>query len=91
MNDDARPFDGEVVRDGLAGDRSEDPGGVVAERDRRRRGSAREVARLSGGYDACPWICGGVSVRHHTRSDFRMGHAAALDDLMTRCWPTCGP
>lgn len=47
-------------------------------------GSARELARLCGAHDAYRWICGGVSVKHHTLSDFRVGHAAALDDLMTQ-------
>jgi transposase len=47
-------------------------------------GSAREVARLCGAHDAYRWICGGVSVNHHTLSDFRVGHAEALDDLMTQ-------
>jgi transposase len=47
-------------------------------------GSARELARLCGAHDAYRWICGGVSVNHHTLSDFRVGHAAALDDLMTQ-------
>jgi transposase len=47
-------------------------------------GSAREVARLCGAHDAYRWICGGVSVNHHTLSDFRVGHGAALDDLMTQ-------
>jgi hypothetical protein len=30
------------------------------------------------------WLCGGVSVNHHTLSDFRVGHAAALDELFTQ-------
>jgi transposase len=47
-------------------------------------GSAREVARLCSAHDAYRWICGGVSVNHHTLSDFRVGHAAALDELMTQ-------
>ena len=47
-------------------------------------GSARELARLCGMHDAYRWICGGVSVNHHTLSDFRVGHAAALDDVMTQ-------
>ena len=35
-------------------------------------------------HDAYRWICGGVSVNHHTLSDFRVGQAAALDDVMTQ-------
>ena len=30
-----------------------------------------------------PWLCGGVSVNHHTLGDFRVGHAQALDKLFT--------
>lgn len=47
-------------------------------------GSARELERLCGSHDAYRWICGGVSVNHHTLSDFRVGQAAALDELMTQ-------
>jgi transposase len=47
-------------------------------------GSAREVARRCERDDAYRWICGGVSVNHHTLSDFRVGHGEALDDLMTQ-------
>jgi len=47
-------------------------------------GSAREVARLCQSHDAYRWICGGVSVNYHTLSDFRVGHQAAVDDLLTQ-------
>lgn len=47
-------------------------------------GSARDVARLCEIHDAYRWICGGVGVNHHTLSDFRVGHAKALDELMTQ-------
>lgn len=47
-------------------------------------GSARELARLCVVHDAYRWICGGVSVNHHTLSDFRSGHSEALDDLLTQ-------
>jgi transposase len=47
-------------------------------------GSARELERLSTSHDAYRWICGGVSVNHHTLSDFRVGHGEALDALMTK-------
>ena len=47
-------------------------------------GSARELARLCEWHDAYRWICGGVGVNHHTLSDFRVGHAGALDELMTQ-------
>ena len=47
-------------------------------------GSARELARLCESHDAYRWMCGGVSVNHHTLSDFRVGNGSALDDLMTQ-------
>ncbi len=47
-------------------------------------GSARELARLCASHDAYRWLCGGVSVNHHTLSDFRTEHGAALDELFTR-------
>ena len=47
-------------------------------------GSARAVARLCDRHDAYRWLRGGVSVNHHTLSDFRVGHQAALDDLLTQ-------
>src|SRR5205085_3728428 len=28
------------------------------------------------------WLCGGVSVNHHTLADFRIGHAVLLDRLL---------
>jgi transposase len=47
-------------------------------------GSARELARLCVAHDAYRWLCGGVSVSYHTLSDFRVGHEAALDALLTQ-------
>ena len=47
-------------------------------------GSAREVDRLCYAHDAYRWLRGGVSVNHHTLSDFRVAHQAALDDLLTQ-------
>jgi transposase len=47
-------------------------------------GSARELARLCRHHDAYRWLCGGVSVNHHTLGDFRTAHGAALDALFTR-------
>lgn len=47
-------------------------------------GSAREVDRLCTSHDAYRWIRGGVSVNYHTLSDFRVRHAAALDDVLTQ-------
>lgn len=47
-------------------------------------GRAREVARRCRQQDAYRWICGGLRPNAHTVSDFRSGHAAALDDLLTQ-------
>lgn len=47
-------------------------------------GSAREVDRLCARHDAYRWLRGGVSVNHHTLSDFRVAHQVALDDLLTQ-------
>jgi len=46
-------------------------------------GSARELARLTTDHIAYQWLCGGVSVNHHSLSDFRVEHEAALDQLLT--------
>ncbi|MGI0129558.1 MAG: transposase [Thermoplasmata archaeon] len=47
-------------------------------------GSARELARLCTESNPFRWLCGGVSVNHHTLSDFRVDHAQPLDDLFTQ-------
>ena len=47
-------------------------------------GSARALARLCESHDAYRWLCGGVSMNYHTLSDFRVDHAALLDDLLTQ-------
>lgn len=47
-------------------------------------GSARRLERLCRAHDAYRWLCGGVSVNHHTLSDFRVQHEAALDELFTQ-------
>jgi len=46
-------------------------------------GSARELSRLVLEHDAYRWISGGVQVNHHSLSDFRVGHGAALDELLS--------
>lgn len=46
-------------------------------------GSARAVARMCEAHDAYRWLCGGVSVNHHTLSDFRVGHGKILDEMLT--------
>jgi transposase len=46
-------------------------------------GSARALARLCESHDAYRWLVGGVSLNHHTLSDFRVGHGELLDRLLT--------
>ena len=47
-------------------------------------GSARRLEQLCQEHDAYRWLCGGVSVNHHTLSDFRVAHEKALDDLFAQ-------
>jgi transposase len=46
-------------------------------------GSARALERLTQQHDAYRWILGGVSVNHHSLSDFRVQHAEYLDGVLT--------
>lgn len=46
-------------------------------------GSARALERLTEQHDAYRWILGGVSVNHHSLSDFRVEHAEYLDEVLT--------
>lgn len=46
-------------------------------------GSARVLARLCTEHVAYRWLCGGVSVNHHTLSDFRVAHVDWLDGVLT--------
>ena len=46
-------------------------------------GSARELVRLCEKHPAYQWLCGGVSVNHHTLADARVDHADVLDRLLT--------
>jgi transposase len=46
-------------------------------------GSAREVARLCERDLPYRWLCGGVGVNYHALSDFRSGHVAIIDRLLT--------
>ena len=46
-------------------------------------GSARALAWLCGNHNAFRWLAGGVSVNHHTLSDFRVAHVELLDRLLT--------
>lgn len=47
-------------------------------------GSAREIARLIRSDDAFRWIVGNRKVGHTKLSEFRVGHRAALESLMTQ-------
>lgn len=47
-------------------------------------GSARALDRLCREHLAYLWLLGGVTVNYHTLADFRVVHAAALDELLTR-------
>jgi transposase len=47
-------------------------------------GSAREIARLSHYHLAYQWICGGVSINHHSLSDFRNAASDRLNELLTQ-------
>jgi transposase len=47
-------------------------------------GSARALERLTHQHDAYRWILGGVSVNHHSLSDFRVRHGEFLDQVLTQ-------
>lgn len=47
-------------------------------------GSAREVARLCERHLSYQWLCGEVTMNHHTLADFRVQHAALVDGLLTQ-------
>lgn len=46
-------------------------------------GSARQLSRLVLEHDAYRWMSEGVQVNHHSLSDFRVAHGAALDELLS--------
>lgn len=75
------------AREGAAGRDSTDPRLLVAlwlYAATEGVGSARELARLCGESRAYMWLCGRVTLNHHTLSDFRVGHGPALDELFTQ-------
>jgi transposase len=75
------------ARDGVCGRNATAPNLLVAlwlYATLRGVGSARELARLCTECKPYLWLCGGVTVNHHLLSDFRVDHAAALDELFTR-------
>jgi len=47
-------------------------------------GSARELERQLEREPGLRWLCGDEGVNHHTLSDFRVAHGAALDGLFSR-------
>jgi transposase len=47
-------------------------------------GSARELERLCEHHLAYQWLCGGVSVNHHTLADFRSRGGEKWDELLTQ-------
>jgi transposase len=47
-------------------------------------GSARQLDELCKNHVAYEWICGGVSMNHHTLADFRTAHVEFLDELLTK-------
>lgn len=46
-------------------------------------GSARALNKLCEDSVPYRWICGGVSINHHTLSDFRSQSGAVMDELLT--------
>jgi transposase len=75
------------ARDGVCGRNMTDPALLIAlwlYAATRGVGSARELARLCTESKPFQWLCGGVSLNYHTLSDFRVGHARALDELFTQ-------
>ena len=45
-------------------------------------GSGRALARLCESHDAYRWLCGGVSVNHHSLSEFHTAHPELLEQLL---------
>jgi len=75
------------AREGRCGRDATDPALMIAlwmYASIRGVGSARELARLCKESRPYQWLCGGVSVNHHTLADFRVDHGEALDQLFTQ-------
>jgi transposase len=47
-------------------------------------GSAREISRMCEHEPGLQWLCGMEAINHHSLSDFRVEHDAALKDLFTQ-------
>lgn len=76
-----------VAREGVAGHPQTDPKILVSlwlYATLEGVGSARALARLCEQHHAYRWLCGGVSINHHSLSDFRLAHAAWLDQQLAR-------
>ena len=52
-------------------------------------GSARLLDRLCREHLGFRWMCGGVSLNHHTLSNFRVAHPEILEDLLTCSFAAC--
>jgi transposase len=75
------------AREGSAGRDATDPRLLVAlwlYACIRGFGSARELERQCEESAPFRWLCGGVTVNHRILSEFRVDHAAALDNLFTQ-------
>jgi transposase len=75
------------ARDGVCGRDMTDPAILISlwlYASTRGEGSARELDRLCTESKPYQWLCGGVSLNHHTLSDFRTDHGSALDELFTQ-------
>jgi transposase len=76
------------AREGNAGRDATDPALLVSlwlYAATRGCGAARELARLCTESRPFQWLCADVTVNYHLLSDFRVGHADALDALLTQC------
>ena len=75
------------AREGVAGRDATDPALLVALwlwAAAEGEWSARRLAELCGRDATYRWLCGGVTVNHRMLSEFRTGHADALDGLFTQ-------
>ncbi|HLX64485.1 MAG TPA: transposase [Planctomycetota bacterium] len=52
-------------------------------------GSARALDELCKKHLAYRWLCGGVSVNHHTLADFRSERAGLFERLLIEQWHGC--
>lgn len=80
-------YEGIAAREGRPGRDATDPKLLVAlwlYATSEAVGSARLLARRCATDVAFRWLCGGVSLNHHTLGDFRVQHEKALDALFTQ-------